>query len=62
MKSFFMHILTLLHRNMGKCQISCGDIEIAKQRLGQARDIFKLGNIFFFQILPKNNPKKLKLA
>ena len=52
-----MHILTLLHRNMGKCQISYGDIEMAKQRLCQARDIYKLENIFFYHILPKNNAK-----
>ena len=48
-----MHILTPIHRHMGKCQISCGDIEIAKQRLGQAKNIFKLENIFFYHILPE---------
>ena len=53
MESFFMHILTLLHRHMGKCQISSGDIEIAKQRLGQATNIFKLENIFLYHILPR---------
>ena len=52
-----MHILTLLHRNMRKCQISCGDIVMAKRSLGQARDIFRLENIFFYHILAKNNPK-----
>ena len=52
-----MHVLTLLHRNMGKCHISCGDIEMAKWSLGQARNIFKLGNIFFYHILLENNQK-----
>lgn len=52
-----MHVLTLLCRNMGKCQFSCGDIEMAKRRLGQRRKKFKLGNVFFYHILPKSNPK-----
>ena len=47
MGSFFMHVLTLLHRNMEKCQISYGNIEIEKWMLGQARHIFKLGNVFY---------------
>ena len=52
-----MHVLTLLCRNMGKCQFSCGDIEMAKRRLGQRRKKFKLGNVFFYHILLKSNPK-----
>jgi hypothetical protein len=47
-----MHILTLLHRNMGKYQISCGDIEMAKRNLGQARDIFSI--IHYLKIIQKN--------
>ena len=35
-----MHVLTLLQRIMAKCQMSCGDVEMAKQRIGQARNIF----------------------
>ena len=37
---FFMHVLTLFSQNYGKCQMSCGDNEIAKLRLGQARNIY----------------------
>ena len=59
MGSIFIHVLTLLHRNLANCQISCWDIEMVKQRLGQARNIFKLGNIFFYHILPQKNPKQL---
>ena len=47
-----MHILTLL-------QISCGDIEMAKQRLGQARNILNLENMFFYHALPTSNLKHL---
>ena len=53
-----MHALTLLHRIMGKCQISCVDIEMANGRLGQARNILMFGNMFFYLTLPKSNPKK----
>ena len=35
---------------------------MAKRRLGQARNILKLGNILFYHVLPDNNPKKFKLA
>ena len=42
-----MHVLTLLHRNMANCQISCGDIEIAKRRLGETKNRGKLGKVFF---------------
>ena len=59
---FFIDILTLLHKIMAKCQISCGDIEMAKRRLGQARIILKLGNIFLYQTLPQSNRKQIKLA
>ena len=52
-----MHVLTLLHRIMAKCQISCGDIEMEKRRLGQARNILKLGNVFFYHKLPESNPR-----
>ena len=52
-----MHVLTLLHRIMGKCQISCGDFEMAKWRLGKASNIFKLGNVFFYHTLPERNEK-----
>ena len=38
-----MHVLTLRHRIMAKCKISCGDIEMAKRRLGETRIIFKFG-------------------
>ena len=54
-----MHVLALLHIIMGKYQISCGYIEMAKRRLGQARNILKLGNVFFNYILPKSDPIKL---
>ena len=57
-----MHVLTLLHRIMAKCQISHGDIEMAKQRLGQAGNIFMLGNMFFYHALPKRNLKTFELA
>ena len=53
-----MHVLTLFHRIMGKCQISYGDIEIAELRLGQTRNIFMLENVFFFyHALPEINQK-----
>ena len=52
-----MRVLTLLHRNMVKCQVSCGDIEMAKRRLGQARIIFRLGNVIFYHILPESKTK-----
>ena len=54
-----MHVLTLFHIIMGKYQISCEDIEMTKRRLGQARNILKLGNVFFYHISPKGVPKNL---
>ena len=54
-----MHVLTLLHRIMGKYQISCGDIEMAKRRLVQAGHIFRLGNIFSYHTTPNSDPKKI---
>ena len=57
-----MHVLTLLHRIMGKYQLSCGDIEMAKRRLGQARNMFKLGNMFFLSYTTYKLSKKFKLA
>ena len=62
MRSFFIHVLTFLHRSMAKYQISCGDIEMAKRRLGQAIIIFKLGNMFFYHTLPKSNQTKFELT
>ena len=62
MGSFFIHVLTLLHRNMVKFQVLCGDIEMAKRRLGQARIIFKLGNVIIYHILLASKPKLFKLA
>ena len=53
-----MHAWTLLHRIMGKWQISSVDIEMANGRLGLARNILMLGNMFFYLTLPKRNPKK----
>ena len=46
---------------MGKCQVSYGNIEIAKLRLGQASNIFLLENVFFYHTLHESNPKKSKL-
>ena len=54
----FHACMTLPHITMGKCQISCGEIKIAKLRLGQARHIVMLGKIFFYHILPENDLKK----
>ena len=45
MGSFVTHVLTLLHRIIAKCQISCGDIEMAKQRLGQTKNNCWLGKV-----------------
>ena len=54
-----MHVLALLLLGiMGEYQILCGDIEMTKRRLGQERNIFKLGNMFFYRTLPKIDPKK----
>ena len=57
-----MHILTLFHIIIGKCQISCEDFEIAKLRLNQARNILKLENVFFYHTLPERSPNTFKVV
>ena len=54
-----MHVFNLINRIMETCQISCGDIEMAKRWLGQARIIFKLGNMSFYHTLTKSYKKNL---
>ena len=54
-----MHVFTLLHRNMGKYKIACGDTEMAKQRLGQARNMDKPGFFSSHHIIPENYLKNL---
>ena len=45
---------------MGKCQISCGDIEIAKRRLGRTKSSCKLVKLFFHHILSERNTQTIK--